>query len=421
MNAPTASAARIGGISLLRLQSDERLVDLASAGVETAFEELVRRYRGALLRSCRRLLPDDQAEDAVQQALLDAHRALTRNGSPDRFRPWLNRIAVNSALKQLHENGETVPLSEEINGVEGPEQVHERRESLRRAVHAIQGLPAHQRQALVLRELEGRSHADIAREMGLSGGAVRQLIYRARNSVRSAASALIPPPFLTRLLGAGGGSPPVAEVAAGGAGGAVVAKVAIAAMVTGGVAGGVALESRDGRGSTTGAGPERAEANVGGGPTASQLDADASGSRSAGSGSSDRSGSNSGSGGGEGGSSGGGSGSSGDGSGSGSSGSESSGSGSGDELEAEEDSSGSDSSGSGSSGSGSGSSGSGSSGSDSSGSGSGSLDSGSSGSGSSGSDSSGSGSSGSGSGESISSGSSGSGSSGSGSGDLDDD
>jgi RNA polymerase sigma factor (sigma-70 family) len=421
MEPSAAPAARVGGI-LLRLQSDERLAELASSGSHDAFETLVRRYRGGLLRSCRRILPGDRAEDAVQETLLQAHRALARNGAPERFRPWLHRIAVNTSLRQLNQGGDTVLLSEEMDGVEGPETVQERRERLRSTVGAIDRLPGRQRRALVLRELEGRSHAEIARELGLSGGAVRQLIHRARNTVRSAASALTPPAFLLRMLEAGSAAP-IGDAAAGGAGVAVGAKLMIAAVVAGGVAGGAAIERSVGP--PQGSGAAEAREPSGGRSTAHAL-AGTGGAEQRGSRSADRSGSDRGPGGGGEGSSGPGSGSSSRGSGSwgGKSGrsgvsggsresggeidsdqlesveDDSSGSGSA-EAESEADSSGSRSSGSGSESSGSGSlpsgsSGSGSSGSESSGSGSGSSATISSGSGSSGSG--GSGSSGSGSG-----------------------
>jgi RNA polymerase sigma factor (sigma-70 family) len=405
-----ASAARLGGISLLRLQSDERLAQLAAKGSDDAFEALVRRHRRSLVRASRRILPDDGAEDAVQQALLDAHQALRRNGAPERFEAWLHRIAINSALKVARKdrNEPSIEIDEErVDGVAGPEQVRERRERLGRTVGAISALPARQRRALVLRELEGRSHAEIARELGLSGGAVRQLIHRARDSVRSGASALIPPALVLRMLAASGSTPPIGEVAAGGGGGAITAKVAVAALVTGGFAGGVALEekvNRDGSSGTaeareSGRGSEAGTATAAGddnsGRTFAASDAGRDGEGS------ERSGPNRGPDGDDRGSSGPGSGRSDDNSGPGSGGS-----GGGDEFddapEIDDDSSGSGSSGSGSSGSGSSGSGSGSSGSGSGVSGGGSLPSEGaviSADDSSGSDSSGSGSSGSGSGD----------------------
>jgi RNA polymerase sigma factor (sigma-70 family) len=242
----TASIARLGGTPLLRLQTDERLAALAAAGEERAFDLLARRYRGALVRACQRLLPMDQAEDAVQQALLNAHQSLLRNGPPERFRPWMHRIATNAALKLIEAAPDTAPLDPEgVAGAESPEATHERREQTRKALAAVAALPAGQRRALVARELEGRSHGEIARELGLSGGAVRQLIYRARHAVRSAASALLPLPLVARLVASGsGGGAQLAELGAGGAG--IAAKVAAVTVVAGGLAGGAAVVTEQG-------------------------------------------------------------------------------------------------------------------------------------------------------------------------------
>jgi RNA polymerase sigma factor (sigma-70 family) len=251
---------------LLRLQSDDRLARLAADGVDSAFELLVRRYRPKLVRSCAQILPMTQAEDAVQQSLLNAHQALRRNGAPERFEPWLHRIAVNATLKELRRSPEDLPLDEErINGVEQPPQSQERRETLKRTIKAIGDLPAAQRQALVLRELEGRSHAEIARSLGLTSGAVRQLIHRARSSVRSAVSALTPQPLLMRLA-ATEDHTTIAEMVGGGAAGAVAGKAVVAALVAGGIAGGVTLTPDERRGQAQAAGPdrERPSASIGG-------------------------------------------------------------------------------------------------------------------------------------------------------------
>src|SRR6201990_2862542 len=86
---------------LLRTQSDERLVVLARAGHERAFEAIVERYRGGLLRVARRYLPDARAEDALQQAFLAAWSALQRGDDVRDLRAWLYRIVHNTALNQL--------------------------------------------------------------------------------------------------------------------------------------------------------------------------------------------------------------------------------------------------------------------------------------------------------------------------------
>src|SRR3712207_226659 len=90
---------------LLRTQSDARLVALAREGHERAFEAIVERYRRPLLRACRRVLPEARAEDALQQALMAAWHALGRGDEVRELRPWLFRIAHNTALNQLRVSG----------------------------------------------------------------------------------------------------------------------------------------------------------------------------------------------------------------------------------------------------------------------------------------------------------------------------
>jgi RNA polymerase sigma-70 factor (ECF subfamily) len=79
----------------LRSQSDERLVDLARAGSDAAFEAIVTRYRASLLRYCRRLLSEQRAEDVVQQAFVKAYCALGRFRDGSAFKPWLLSIVAN--------------------------------------------------------------------------------------------------------------------------------------------------------------------------------------------------------------------------------------------------------------------------------------------------------------------------------------
>src|SRR3954452_1381816 len=93
------------GRTAVRLQSDARLVELARAGDSFAFEAIVERHQSALLRYCKRLLPADRAEDAVQQAFLNAFSALSGDDRPNELKPWLYRIAHNAAVNALKKNG----------------------------------------------------------------------------------------------------------------------------------------------------------------------------------------------------------------------------------------------------------------------------------------------------------------------------
>src|SRR5881275_1187095 len=93
--------ARVAGSSFLRLQSDERLAELAAAGHDAAFDAIVVRYRGQLLRYCGAIVGSSRAEDAVQQTLLNAHTALGEADEVRHLRSWLYRIAHNVSLNLL--------------------------------------------------------------------------------------------------------------------------------------------------------------------------------------------------------------------------------------------------------------------------------------------------------------------------------
>src|SRR5207247_9381658 len=97
------------------------------------------------------------------------------------------------------------------------------------------------RDAILLAELEGRSHDDIAVALGLTPGAARQQIFRARAALRAAATAITPQPLLVRTLelAASGGGSGAADVAAGAGASltAVLAKAGAGVLVTGRVGG----------------------------------------------------------------------------------------------------------------------------------------------------------------------------------------
>ena len=194
--------ARLAGSGLLRTQSDSRLVDLVRAGNDRAFEAIVLRYHRPLLRHCRRLLPAGRAEDAVQQALLRALEAMRADDRELQLGPWLHRIAHNAAIDSLRRmDSHWEELDERMDGVEPTHAAVERRARFQSVMSNIGELPERQRRALVLRELEGRSYDEIAVTLGVTGDGVRQLLNRARNSMRAAASALVPPALVGRIAG----------------------------------------------------------------------------------------------------------------------------------------------------------------------------------------------------------------------------
>src|SRR4051794_7015804 len=241
---------------LLRTQSDERLVVLARAGHERAFEAIVERYRGALARAARRYLPESRAEDALQQAFLAAWSALERGDEVRDLRAWLYRIVHNTALNQLRVSGyDYAELEESLHGSDAPQEEMERRAVVRQTLTGLAALPERQREALLRIAIEGRSQDEVARELGVSEGAVRQLVHRARLTLRAAATAVTPLPLATwaaSAAGAGGAvSAPmaerIAELVGGASASAFAAKVGAAAVIaTTAVAGPSIVASRAG-------------------------------------------------------------------------------------------------------------------------------------------------------------------------------
>jgi RNA polymerase sigma factor (sigma-70 family) len=226
--------------ALLCTQSDERLVALARDGSERAFEAIVERYRRALHRYLRRMLPGGRVEDVLQQTFLGAWSGLRDGARVRELRPWLYRIAHNAAVNALARTGyDYEELRDSLRGSEGPESDVERRTVMRETLASVAGLPDRQRRALLETAIQGRPTAEVAHEMGLSEGAFRQLVHRARATLRGAATAVTPMPAVAWAAGAGeageaGGGlvGRVAELAAGaGAGGAGAAVLKTGAVV----------------------------------------------------------------------------------------------------------------------------------------------------------------------------------------------
>ena len=223
---------------LLRTQSDERLVVLARAGHERAFEAIVERYRGALLRSARRYLPEARAEDALQQAYIAAWSALQRGDEVRDLRAWLYRIVHNTALNQLRVAGyDYAELDDALRESEAPQEEMERRAVVRQTLTGLAALPERQREALLQIAVEGRSQQEVARELGVTEGAVRQLVHRARLTLRAAATAVVPLPLAqwAAAAGASGAGPPsaerIAELIAGTGASAFAAKAGVVAVL----------------------------------------------------------------------------------------------------------------------------------------------------------------------------------------------
>jgi RNA polymerase sigma factor (sigma-70 family) len=169
---------------LLRVRSDDQLVALFRMGYDDAFRAIHDRYRQRLFAYTRQMLGGSRsdAEDVLQDVFLRAYGALRHDDRPVTLRAWLYRVAHNRCIDHLRR---PVPPAAEVYELSrtpqhDPPGETERREDLRELVKDVQRLPEQQRSALLMRELDGLSYAELADALRTSVPAVKSLLVRAR-------------------------------------------------------------------------------------------------------------------------------------------------------------------------------------------------------------------------------------------------
>lgn len=176
----------------------QHLIERARGGDTHAFEDLARREERALYRHALRIVgTTTDAEDVVQDALFSAWRSISSFQGLS-FRAWLFRIATNRALDHLRSRKRRPelpldpPEDDEMTWAEpaapGPDlsQIAGDREALAVVETALGALPAEQRNALLLRDVEGFAYDEIAVITSVEIGTVKSRIHRGRLAVRNA-------------------------------------------------------------------------------------------------------------------------------------------------------------------------------------------------------------------------------------------
>lgn len=168
--------------------ADTELVARATRGDTVAFEVLYRRHVARIHGALLRLAGHDtaRAEDWTQEAFVRAWRKLGDFRGDSRFGTWLYRLAVNVALMALRaERSEPVDFvaDDALPDAAGNDFCAAERAELQQAIAA---LPPRARTILVLHDVEGWRHADIACELGIQAGTSKAQLHRARNLLRHA-------------------------------------------------------------------------------------------------------------------------------------------------------------------------------------------------------------------------------------------
>lgn len=170
--------------------TDGELVRRARGGDEAAFGRLVERYqRPAYAVALSVTGRHEDAEDAAQEAFLVALDRLEECRSPERFGGWLMTIVRNRAKnlvrrEALRETDEVPPGAR--SKIPTPDRVAETAELRALLREALMGLPQMQRQIVLLHDLEGWKHREIADRLDLPCGTVRSHLHFARKALRSA-------------------------------------------------------------------------------------------------------------------------------------------------------------------------------------------------------------------------------------------
>lgn len=167
--------------------ADECLIAAVRAGEERGFELIYERYHRRLLSFCRHMLGShEEAEDALQQVFVAAHRQLSADKREVDLRPWLYAIARNRCLSVLRARRQTVALDDVPEAISGRPAVAadvEQREELRDMLLDISRLPEDQRAALLLSELEALSHEQVAAVLDVRREKVKALVFQARQTL----------------------------------------------------------------------------------------------------------------------------------------------------------------------------------------------------------------------------------------------
>jgi RNA polymerase sigma-70 factor, ECF subfamily len=170
-------------------ETDARLVELARDGGADAFSELVRRHlRSAYLAALAVLVHPQDAEDAAQDAVITALERIEQCRQPEHFGSWLRQIARNRARNVRRSRNLrrvlTLGSALQVPGNENPDRDLRLSGIRNDLLDGLGQVTEVQREVVLLHDLEGWRHREIAEELGLPEGTVRSHLFHARKALR---------------------------------------------------------------------------------------------------------------------------------------------------------------------------------------------------------------------------------------------
>jgi RNA polymerase sigma-70 factor (ECF subfamily) len=171
-------------------RTDAQVVRDVLAGDRDAYRLLVRRYGDALHGHALRMSGSaDEAADLVQRAFVQGFRKLHTCKDPERVGAWLFRITANLCKDHLRDRRHRrrvplAPLAGVVRGTADPEADVQATETRAKVWGALQSLTPEQREAFVLKHVEGRSYEEIAAVMDLSVASLKMRVHRAREALK---------------------------------------------------------------------------------------------------------------------------------------------------------------------------------------------------------------------------------------------
>lgn len=170
-------------------EEDYALVRAAGAGDTGAFEQLYRKHSRRVYAVLWRLCGHEaRAEDLLQEAFVRAWQALPAFRFESAFGTWLHRLAVNTALMELRSRRGGAALETDDEALEShatPDSAGHRTALGLDLERAVATLPPRARAVLVLHDIEGWKHEEIAAELGMAVGSSKAQLHRARQLLRT--------------------------------------------------------------------------------------------------------------------------------------------------------------------------------------------------------------------------------------------